>query len=235
MLDCTDIGLGQSLSESLEAVRGDQGIGSAWILLTVLDCSTAARRSQLTHDSKTCRECLNKASIACRRVCVQHMHAHGVFACRVPCDAQRTSAKCRSHAIVPQHTANTQHCSCAGRSWPIGSYSHCTMVFSHARYPHAYAAKVQWPHDHELFELEPPEVRSSATSVAFTTLGWEPASGLISSCTVSAAFHSSLSAIPEWCTLPIHHAQAVQAILAAAAHGAVSTQTVSSCALGQSS
>ena len=107
--------------------------------------------------------------------------------------------------------------------------------FSHARYPHAYAAKVQWPHDHELFELEPPEVRSSATSVAFTTLGWEPASGLISSCTVSAAFHSSLSAIPEWCTLPIHHAQAVQAILAAAAHGAVSTQTVSSCALGQSS
>ena len=108
------------------------------------------------------------------------------------------------------------------------------IVSSHARYPHAYAAKAQWPHDHELL-LEPPEVRSSATSVALTTLGWEPASGLISSCTVNAAFHSSLSAIPDWRTLPHHHAQAVQASPAAAAHAAISAQTVSSCRLGQGS
>ena len=104
------------------------------------------------------------------------------------------------------------------------------IVLSHARYPHACAAKVEWPHDHELFELEPPEVRSSATSVAFTTLGWEPASGLISSCTVNAAFHSSLSSIPECCTFPIHHAQAVQTNLTAAAvHGAVCTECVLPC------
>lgn len=109
-------------------------------------------------------------------------------------------------------------------------------IFSaRTRCPHACAAKVQWPHTHELLELEPPEVRSSAASVAFTTLGWEAASGLISSCTVNAAFHSSLSAIPHWCTLPVHHAQAVQAILTAAAAHEEVYSGVSSCAPGQSS